>query len=71
LHRTTAEAAKAAINWFNNTEFMGAKIKVEIAQRKVQCARASPSLPARAHRQLCTRTAHPCCRFAQAVCSHV
>jgi RNA recognition motif-containing protein len=39
LHRTTAEAAKAAINWFNNTEFMGAKIKVEIAQRKVQCAR--------------------------------
>lgn len=29
------EAAKAAINWFNNTEFMGSKIKVEIAQRKV------------------------------------
>lgn len=31
-----AEAAKAAINWFNDTEFMGAKIKVEIAQRKVR-----------------------------------
>ncbi len=30
------EAAKAAINWFNGTEFMGNKITVQIAQRKVK-----------------------------------